>query len=235
MRLLLLSNSTCYQKGYLEHAMGDLKDFLGDSVGRVLFIPYAGVTVEWDSYTTKVREKYAEIGYKLVSIHEVSDPVTAVKEAEAIAVGGGNTFYLLRELYENRLIEPICERVSDGLPYMGWSAGSNMVCPTVKTTNDMPIVEPPSFKALDLIPFQINPHYTDTVLPQHQGETRADRIAEFIEANPDMTVVGLREGSILRVEGDSLTLLGEKDLRLFRKGQDVMDYSTTDAIDFLLG
>ena len=235
MRMLLLSNSTCYQKGYLEHAMGDLKEFLGDSVGRVLFVPYAGVTIAWDTYTEKVREKYAEIGYELVSVHDMSDPVAAVRDAEAIAVGGGNTFYLLRELHENRLIEPIRERVSDGMPYMGWSAGSNMVCPTIRTTNDMPIVEPPSFKALDLIPFQINPHYTDAVMPQHQGETRADRIAEFIAANPNMAVVGLREGSILRVEGDSLTLLGEKDLRLFRQGQDVMDYSTTDAIDFLLG
>jgi len=233
--MLLLSNSTCYQKGYLEHAMGDLKEFLGDSVGRVLFVPYAGVTIAWDTYTEKVREKYAEIGYELVSVHDMSDPVAAVRDAEAIAVGGGNTFYLLRELHENRLIEPIRERVSDGMPYMGWSAGSNMVCPTIRTTNDMPIVEPPSFKALDLIPFQINPHYTDAVMPQHQGETRADRIAEFIAANPNMAVVGLREGSILRVEGDSLTLLGEKDLRLFRQGQDVMDYSTTDAIDFLLG
>lgn len=235
MRLLLLSNSTCYQKGYLEHAMGDLKDFLGDSIRRVLFVPYAGVTIAWDTYTNKVREKYAEIGYELESVHEVSDPVAAVQEAEAIAVGGGNTFYMLREMYENKLIEPIRERVQKGVPYMGWSAGSNMACPTIKTTNDMPIAEPPSFKALDLIPFQINPHYVDAVLPQHQGETRADRIAEFIEANPDMTVVGLREGSILRVEGDSLKLLGEKDMRLFRKGQDVKEYSTSDSIDFLLG
>jgi dipeptidase E len=215
--------------------MGDLKDFLGDSVRRVLFVPYAGVTIAWDTYTEKVREKYAEIGYELESVHEVSDPVVAVQSAEAIAVGGGNTFFLLREMYENKLIEPIRERVQKGMPYMGWSAGSNMVCPTIKTTNDMPIAEPPSFKALDLIPFQINPHYTDAVLPQHQGETRADRIAEFIEANPDMTVVGLREGCILRVEGDSLKLLGEKDMRLFRKGQDVKEHSTSDSIDFLLG
>jgi dipeptidase E len=233
--MLLLSNSTCYQKGYLEHAMGDLKQFLGDSVSRVLFIPYAGVTIAWDTYTEKVREKYAEIGYHLDSVHETSNPVAAVRHAEAIAVGGGNTFHLLREFYETRLIEPIRERVMEGMPYMGWSAGSNMVCPTIKTTNDMPIAEPPSFRALDLIPFQINPHYTDVVLPQHQGETRADRIAEFITANPDMTVVGLREGSILRVDGDTLSLLGDKDLRLFRHGQDVKDYSPSDPIDFLLG
>ena len=235
MRLLLLSNSTCYQREYLEHAMGDLKDFLGDAIHRVLFVPYAGVTISWDTYTNKVREKFAEIGYQLESVHEVSDPEAAVWDAQAIAVGGGNTFFLLRELYTNKLIEPIRERVRDGMPYMGWSAGSNMACPTIRTTNDMPIVKPPSFNALDLIPFQINPHYTDAVVPEHQGETRADRIAEFIEANPDVPVVGLREGGILRVEGKSIKLLGDKEMRFFRKGQEVREYSTSDAIDFLLG
>jgi dipeptidase E len=234
MRLLLLSNSTCYQKGYLEHALGDLKEFLGDAVKQVLFVPYAGVTIAWDTYTKKVREKYQEIGYELVSLHETSDCVAAVEEAEAIAVGGGNTFHLLDMLYEYELLEPIRKRVQRGMPYMGWSAGSNVACPTIKTTNDMPIVEPRSFKALDLIPFQINPHYTDAVLTEHQGETRADRIAEFIEANPNITVVGLREGSILRVEGGSLELLGERDMRVFRKGQEVAEYSTSDSIDFLL-
>jgi dipeptidase E len=214
--------------------MGDLKEFLGDSVSRVLFVPYAGVTIAWDTYTKKVREKYAEIGYELESVHEVPDPASAVQNAQAIAVGGGNTFSLLREMSFNNLLEPIRERVRSGVPYMGWSAGSNMACPTIKTTNDMPIVEPPSFKALDLIPFQINPHYTDALLPQHQGETRADRIAEFIEANPDTVVVGLREGSILRVEGDSLKLLGDREMRFFRKGEDAREYTTTDSIDFLL-
>jgi len=235
MRLLLLSNSTCYQKQYLEHAMDDLRDFLGDSVKRVLFVPYAGVTVAWDAYTDKVRDVYAKLGYEMESVHEVSDPVAAVRDAEAIAVGGGNTFNLLELFYENKLIEPVRERVQNGLPYMGWSAGSNMVCPTIKTTNDMPIVEPTSFKALDVIPFQINPHYTDAVLPQHQGETRADRIAEFIEANPDFRVVGLREGSILRVEGISLKLLGEKDMLLFQKGNETKEFSPDASIDFLLG
>jgi dipeptidase E len=234
MRLLLLSNSTCYRKGYLEHALGDLKDFLGDSVRRVLFVPYAGVTIAWDSYTQKVRERFAEIGYELESVHQGSDAAGAVREAEAIAVGGGNTFHLLKAMYDNGLIEPIRERVKDGVPYMGWSAGSNMACPTVKTTNDMPVVEPESFDALDLIPFQINPHYTDEVLPQHQGETRADRIAEFIEANPNMSVVGLREGGTLRVEGDSMKLLGDKDMRLFRKGEPVKELTPSDPIDFLL-
>lgn len=235
MRMLLLSNSTCYQKGYLEHALGDIKDFLGDTVKRVVFVPYAGVTIAWDTYTQKVRERYREMGYELESVHEFAEPAAAVQGAEAIAVGGGNTFHLLREMYEYNLLEPIRERVRDGVPYMGWSAGSNMVCPTIKTTNDMPIVEPPSFKALDLIPFQINPHYTDAVLPEHQGETRADRIAEFVESNPDTTVVGLREGSILRVEGESLKLIGDKDMRVFRKGEEIREIAPSESIDFLLG
>jgi dipeptidase E len=215
--------------------MGDIKEFLGDSVKRVLFIPYAGVTFGWGAYTRKVGERYQEIGYEMYSIHDCADAENAVKTAEAIAVGGGNTFHLLREMYESKVLDHIRERVLAGAPYMGWSAGSNMVCPTIKTTNDMPIVEPPSFKALNLIPFQINPHYTDAVLPQHQGETRADRIAEFIQANPDMTVVGLREGSILRVEGDSLKLIGDKGMRIFRKGEEIQEISPSDSIDFLLG
>jgi dipeptidase E len=234
MRLLLLSNSTCYQKGYLEHAMGDLKDFLGDSVKKVLFVPYAGVTVDWDTYTAKVRERYAEIGYELESVHEVSNPAGALADADAIAVGGGNTFHLLETMYANGLIEPLRERVRAGLPYMGWSAGSNVVCPTIKTTNDMPIVQPRTFDALGVVSFQINPHYTDAVLPQHQGETRADRLAEFIEVNPDINVVGLREGSILRVEGSEVSLLGGKNMLLFRRGQDVREFTPDDSINFLL-
>ena len=234
MRLLLLSNSTCYQKGYLEHAMGDLKGFLGDSVKKVLFVPYAGVTVDWDAYTTKVRERYAEIGYELVSVHEVSNPAEALGEAEAIAVGGGNTFFLLETMYANGLLEPLRGRVAAGLPYMGWSAGSNVVCPTIRTTNDMPIVQPRTFDALGVVPFQINPHYTDALLPKHQGETRADRLAEFVEVNPDVNVVGLLEGSILRVEGNEVSLLGGKNMLLFRKGQDVREFTPDDSINFLL-
>lgn len=235
MRMLLLSNSTCYQKGYLEHAMGDLRDFLGESVKKVMFVPYAGVTISWDTYTKKVRERYAEIGYELESVHDTSDAAAAVSEADAIAVGGGNTFYLLQSMYENGIVEPIRERVKSGVPFMGWSAGSNVVCPTIRTTNDMPIVEPKTFDALGLVKFQINPHYTDAVLPQHQGETRADRIAEFVEANPDVSVVGLREGGILRVEGDSMSLLGEKDMLLFRGGRKTAEYKPGDSLDFLLG
>jgi dipeptidase E len=118
---------------------------------------------------------------------------------------------------------------------MGWSAGSNVACPTIRTTNDMPVVQPPTFDALNLVPFQINPHYTDGVIPKHRGETRADRLKEFIEANPDMPVVGLREGSVLRVEGDLLELVGEKEARLFVKGRDVTEHAPGDSLQFLMG
>jgi dipeptidase E len=235
MRLLLLSNSTCYRRGYLEHARDDIRDFLGDTVKSVLFVPYAGVTISWDAYAEKVRKEYARLGYELVSVHKASDAAEAVREAEAIAVGGGNTFRLVDMMYETGLVEPIRDRVLAGVPFMGWSAGSNVACPSIRTTNDMPIVQPPTFDILDLVPFQINPHYTDAVLPEHQGETRADRIAEFIEVNPDVNVVGLREGSILRVEGNKLTLLGDKNMLLFRKGEETKEYSPGDDIDFLLG
>jgi dipeptidase E len=215
--------------------MGDLKDFLGDTVKRVLFVPYAGVTVDWDTYTKKVRERYAEIGYELQSVHEVKDPVAALHNADAVAVGGGNTFHLLETMYANNLVQPMRELVEAGLPYMGWSAGSNVACPTIKTTNDMPIVQPRSFDALAVVPFQINPHYTDKVLPEHQGETRADRLAEFIEVNRNVNVVGLLEGSILRVEGKSIRLLGGKNLLVFRHGQDTRELTPDDSFDFLWG
>jgi dipeptidase E len=234
-RLLLLSNSKNYQMGYLEHAKGTIKEYLGEGVKKVLFVPFAGVTVTWDDFAKLVAEQYNEIGFEIEPIHKAGDPVTAVENAEAIAVGGGNTFNLLKTMYDTKVVEPIRERVLAGAPYMGWSAGSNVAGPTIRTTNDMPIVEPPTFDALGLVPFQINPHFTDAVLPKHQGETRSDRLMEFIEANPGMPVVGIREGSILRVEGDRLELLGEKDALVFVKGKDVTEHTPGDSLQFLMG
>jgi dipeptidase E len=233
-RLLLLSNSINYGRGYLEHAAADIKDFLGSGVGRVLFIPFAGVVRSYDEYAATVGGRFREMSYQLDSIHEAADALEAVRQAEAIAVGGGNTFHLLRGLYEANLIEGIRERVREGLPYMGWSAGSNVACPTIRTTNDMPIVEPPSFRALDLVPFQINPHYTDEQLPNHSGETREQRLAEFLKANPTATVVGLREGSALRLEGQTIKLLGEKTARVFKSGAEAKEYGSADSLGFLL-
>ena len=233
-RLLLLSNSTNYGGEFLAHAVGDIRDFLGTSVKRVLFVPFAGVTRSFDDYAAVVRARFEELGYQLDSVHEAANPIEAVERAEAIAVGGGNTFHLLRGMYEAGLIEAIRARVETGTPYVGWSAGSNVACPTIRTTNDMPIVEPPSFDALSLVPFQINPHYTDEMPANHAGETREQRLAEFLKANPDARVVGLREGSILKIEDSEITLLGEKSARVFLSGVDAQEYGPTDSLNFLL-
>jgi dipeptidase E len=234
-RLLLLSNSINYGQKFLEHAVPDIKDFLGAKLKRVLFVPYAGVTRSYDEFAEAVRGRFEEMGYELDPVHRAADAVEAVRGAEAVAVGGGNTFHLLRALQETGLIEIIRERVEAGTPYMGWSAGSNVACPTIRTTNDMPIVEPPTFNALNLVPFQINPHYTDERLQNHSGETREQRIAEFIKANPNVTVVGLREGSSLRIEDGRVSLLGDKQARIFRSGEAAKEYGPGDSLSFLLG
>jgi dipeptidase E len=233
-RLLLLSNSTNYGMRYLEHAETAIKDFLGEQIRRVLFVPFAGVRMSFDEFTAMVRGRFRAMGYELTSVHETSDPKAAVMNAEAIVVAGGNTFHLLTHLYKTGLLEPIRARVNDGTPYIGWSAGANVACPTIKTTNDMPIVEPPSFNALGLVPFQINPHYTDFHPPGHSGETRAERIAEFLTVNPGVYVVGLREGSMLRIEGSGIELLGDKEARIFLKGKDAADYNPGASLQFLL-
>lgn len=233
-RLLLLSNSINYGQEFLEHAGSDIKDFLGAEVRRVLFVPFAGVTRSYDEYAAAVSGRFEEMGYALDSVHRATDASEAVSSAEAIAVGGGNTFHLLRELYKTGLVKSIGERVEAGVPYIGWSAGSNVACPTIRTTNDMPIVEPQSFDAFNFVPFQINPHYTDEKLTGHSGETREQRIAEFIKANQKATVVGLREGSILRIEGQRIKLLGEKTARIFKSGEDAREIEPVDSLEFLL-
>jgi dipeptidase E len=219
-RLLLLSNSTNFGDGFLEHATETLRDFLGGGVRELLFVPFAAVRFSWDDFTAKVRERLAPLGYAVSGIHAATDPVAAVRAAQAIAVGGGNTFHLLRALAERRLLEPVRQVVRAGTPYVGWSAGSNVAGPTIRTTNDMPIVEPPTLDAFGLIPFQLNPHYTDARLPDHAGETRAERLLEFVEANPAVPVLALREGSMLRVEGAARLLLGERPALVFRHGHE---------------
>jgi dipeptidase E len=158
-----------------------------------------------------------------------------MSEAEALAVGGGNTWKLLKTIRDNKLIEIIQKRVREGMPYIGWSAGSNMACPTIMTTNDMPVVEPGSFSAFNLIPFQINPHYLDANPEGHAGETREQRIEEFIEANPDVYVVGLREGTMLLAENKDLRLTGTRNARIFRKGSLPLEIQPEENISFLLG
>lgn len=234
MRLLLLSNSTNPGQGYLDHARDALRDFLGTSVREVLFVPYAGIRLSYDAYADRVGAVFEALGYRLTSLHTAADPVAAVRRAEAVAVGGGNTFHLVHALHTSGVMPALRERVRDGVPYMGWSAGSNVACPTLRTTNDMPIIAPPSFETLGLVPFQINPHYLDAHPDRHMGETREERIQEFCLVNPGMTVAGLREGSLLRREGEALHLLGEKPMRLFRHGTDPREVPPGD-VGFLLG
>src|SRR5829696_7257022 len=191
MKLLLISNSTLYGSGYLDHAEAEIRDFLGD-VKRVLFVPFA--LHDRDEYAATAQQRFAKMDYELSSIHTTPDPRKAVEATEAIFIGGGNTFRLLKALYDADLLEPVRRRVAAGMPYIGSSAGSNVAAPTIKTTNDMPIVEPPSFDALGLVWFQINPHYLDADNNStHMGETREERIVQFLEES-DTPVVALREG-----------------------------------------
>jgi dipeptidase E len=215
----------------------EMRDFFGP-VERLLFIPYA--LADHDGYVRVLTEKGIGAGYPLDGIHRHPDPVRAVREAPALFVGGGNTFRLLAELYRHGLLEPIRERVRAGMPYLGISAGSNVACPTIKTTNDMPITQPPSLAALGLVPFQINPHYftgqtwvkRDDGFHEHFGETRDDRLREFHEMN-DTPVVGLWEQGLLRIEGERVRLLGAP-ARVFRKGREPADLGPGASLDDLL-
>lgn len=228
-------------EAYLDWPKNYIKDFLQDQVKEVLFIPYAGVNLDdrsleasWDVYESKVAEVYQNLGYKLKSIHHFDDPVKAVQEAESIAVGGGNTFYLVHMMHKTGVMDAIRARVLEGAPYMGWSAGSNVACPSLMTTNDMPIVEPASFKGLNLIPFQINPHYLDAHPDGHGGETREQRINEFLTVNKSMYVAGLREACMFQIEGDTLLLKGKHTLRVFKFGQEPQELSAQDDLSFLM-
>lgn len=230
-RLLLISNSTSHGGAYLGHCEAALRAFL-DGVGRVLFVPFALYDV--DGYAAKARDRFAELGIDLTSVHEAADPRRAAEEAQGFFVGGGNTFRLFARLYELELLEPIRRRVETGAPYVGASAGSNLACPTIKTTNDMPIVQPPSFDALGLVSFQLNPHYLDPApASTHMGETREERIREFHEEN-EAPVVGLREGGMLRVEGDRITLEGA-GARIFRRGQAPEEAAPGERLEGRLG
>ena len=233
-RLLLVSTSTTHGTGYLDHCAAAMQEVLGER-WSVLFVPYARPSgLSHDAYTAKARDRFAVMDVALGGIHEAGDPVAAVREAEALFIGGGNTFVLLRGLYEAGVIDAIRERVADGMPYLGTSAGSNVACVTLGTTNDMPVVEPPHFAALGLVPFNINPHYLDPDPGStHMGETRATRINEFHVFN-DQPVVGLREGAMLHVDGNTMTLRGTSDARLFRKGQEPDEFAPGDDMSFLL-
>lgn len=234
MRLLLISNSTNAGEAYLEHPLQQIKSFLGNNKTTAVFIPYAGVTISLDDYSERVRARFREIGHDIISVHETEDPVQAVENAEAIVVGGGNTFQLVKRMQDEGLMDAIRNRVLNGIPYIGWSAGSNVACPSIRTTNDMPIVEPDSFSTMNLVPFQINPHYLDANPEGHAGETREMRIEEFIEANPGMFVVGLREGTMFLVEDGKIILIGPRPARIFKKGTTAYELKSGADFSFLM-
>ena len=207
--MMLLSNSKNPGSEYLDHVVKDIERFVGNA-SNALFIPYAGVTFSWDEYTDIVRKPFAGLGIMVTPIHTIENPIERLSEFDLILVGGGNTFRLLDLLYQNKLIDPIRDHIDTGNAiYIGWSAGSNVAGPSIKTTNDMPIVQPESFNGFGLVPFLINPHYTEKTIPGHGGESRAQRIDEFVELNPDDHVVCIPEGSWIKVEGDTYTYSGQ--------------------------
>lgn len=229
--VLLISNSTLYGSGYLDHAESEIRDFLGN-LKNVLFIPFA--LYDRDAYASMARERFQKMNYDLTSIHTIANAPQAVQKTDAIFIGGGNTFRLLKALYDFELLHTIQQSVDEGMPYIGSSAGAIVAGPTIKTTKDMPIVQPLSFNSLGLVSFQISPHYLDPdPNSTHMGETQEERISQFLEEN-DAPVVGLREGTMLRVERGSITLKGTTDARIFRKGHTPVEIGPGSSLDHLL-
>ncbi|MCC5930563.1 MAG: dipeptidase PepE [Cyclobacteriaceae bacterium] len=234
MNLLLLSNSTNFGGAFLGWPEKYIQNFLEGKATEILFIPYAAVLFSYEEYLRKVAERFESFGFKMKGIHNFEDPKSAIENAKVIAVGGGNTFNLLDQLYQLDLLDVLRNKVNEGTPYIGWSAGANIACPTIHTTNDMPVVMPPSMKALGLIPFQINPHYTERIIPNHSGETREMRIREFLEKNPDVTVAGLSEGTLLRYENNKLNFDGRVSMKVFRMGKADINIEAGENIDWLM-
>lgn len=233
MKLLLISNSTNAGEEYLRYPLPEIGRFLS-GIHEIAFVPYAAVTFSYAEYEKKVQARFAELGIRVRSVHRAQDPEAMIRRAEAICVGGGNTFALARKMQQQGLMQAILRRIKAGIPYVGWSAGSNVCCPTISTTNDMPIVEPESFRAIGGVKFQINPHYLDANPAGHAGETREQRILEFIEANPRRWVVGLREGCMLRLTDGTLELIGNRPMRVFRKGVETFEVEPGGDLSFLL-
>jgi len=235
LKLLLCSSSTVHPLGYLEYCKDDISQFFA-GCKNLIFISYArpgGVSLE--NYSAVAKGGFKNAGLEIKGIEEFENPIEAINNCDGIFTGGGNTFLLLKTLYEMGLIAPIRDRVNSGLRYMGTSAGSNIAGPSVKTTNDMPIVYPPSFDSFGFVPFNINPHYLDPdPHSTHKGETRETRIKEYHFQN-DNVVVGLREGSILKIENNDVELLGEHTLRVFEKGKEPKEYNSDANLNFLLG
>ncbi len=219
-QLLLVSSSRCHPHNYLDHCEMEVRRLFSD-VSEVLFVPYArpaGLTHE--ECTTAARERFEKMGLNLNGIHQFPNPRSAILKAAGLFIGGGNTFVLLRDLYKHDLVAVLQERIGAGMPYLGTSAGSNVAGLSIGTSNDMPIVQPPSFVALGVVPFNINPHFPSAKPdPTHKGETREGRIREFHYFNRQ-PVVALHEDGMLRIEGSNIKLIGQRDALVFRPGQD---------------
>ena len=234
-KLLLLSNSTMPGTSFFTWPRPHVKAFLGKAVDEVVFIPFAAVTLSFDAYEDAVSRAFEAMGYKVKSVHRVRDKKALISDAQAVVAGGGNTFALVNRMYEADLMGAVRAKVNEGVPYIGWSAGANLACPTLKTTNDMPVVMPPSFEALNLVPFQINPHYHEMKFQNQGGETRKERLEEFLLLNPEMKVIGLPEGMFisrndkkLKVEG------GDGTAKLYAAGKPVSDLRPGTDISYLL-
>jgi dipeptidase E len=231
-RILLISNSTVHGRGYLDHVQEQIKTFLGGAK-TILFFPFA--LHDRDDYAAKAKSRFSAMGYSIESAHATDNLKKAVEQTDAIFIGGGNTFRLLKALQDLELLEPIRRRVKSGAPYIGSSAGSNVAGPTIKTTKDMPIVQPRSFDSLGLVPFQISPHYLDPdPNSTHMGETQEERILQFLEEN-ETPVVGIREGAWLLIENGAVTLKGETGARIFRRGQAPVEVTPGAEISKLFG
>lgn len=231
--IIIASTSTIHGSGYLEYLLDELKVHF-KSAQNILFIPYARPGgISYDDYTKVAAEAFNKIGKSVKGIHEFDNPIKAISEAQGIFTGGGNTFVLVNQLYKNDVLTAIKDAVATGTPYLGTSAGSNICGLTMNTTNDMPIVYPPSFKTLGLVPFNINPHYLDpNPDSKHMGETRETRIKEFHAFNTQ-PVIGLREGSWIEVKGDQLTLKGNLHARVFEHNKAPYELPTHSNLDFL--
>ena len=232
-KIIIASTSTLYNGAYLDYLLPTLKNHF-ENVRTLLFIPYARPSgISHEAYTNKVKTAFRNLNIEVKGIHEFKNPIEAVKHAEAIFTGGGNTFVLVNELYKNNLLDAIEKVINNGTPYLGTSAGSNICGLTIGTTNDMPIVYPPSFRTLGFVSFNINPHYLDPeVTSEHMGETRETRINEFHHFNPQ-SVLGLREGSWLEVKGTSIILKGNLTARLFKRNENPIEVEPETELNYL--
>jgi dipeptidase E len=233
---LLLSNSTLPDTEFFTWPRPYVKSFLGSSKKKLIFIPFAAVTLPYDEYAEKVKEVFSATGYEIESLHHSRDKQKTILNADGFVVGGGNSFALLHWMYKFDLLDSIRARVLEGIPYIGWSAGGNLACPTIMTTNDMPIVQLPSLNALNLVPFQINPHYHELKFEGQGGETRKERLEEFIAFNPTKKIIGLPEGMLLERKGNALILKGEPDriAKVYIPGKPVEGFRAEEDLSNLL-